>query len=322
MMRLLRKPTRAAREASRVDEPYLLATFLANTPDHVYFKDADSRFTRISRSLVRWMGVETEADCLGRTDFDFFALEHATAAREDELRVMRTGEPIVDLEEQEAWPDGRVTWVSTTKVPLYSREGKVIGIFGLSRDITARKLAEARAREQAEQLERLTRELEELAIHDPLTGLYNRRGIDLMGGRAMSRALMDGADVSVLFIDVDGLKAINDSLGHAAGDCALAAVSAAVTGAVRAGDIVGRIGGDEFAVVVPGQSAAEAQELRLRVEHAIETAPFVGDPVAVSVGIATMREDNVQSLDGLIDVADRAMYEVKRLRAKRRGRAA
>ena len=91
------------------------------------------------------MGVDTESDCLGLTDFDFFAAEHAQAAREDELRVMRTGEAIVDLEEREVWPDGRITWVSTTKVPLYSRDGRVIGIFGLSRDITARKLAEERS---------------------------------------------------------------------------------------------------------------------------------------------------------------------------------
>ena len=210
------------------------------------------------------MGVETESDCLGLTDFDFFAPEHAQAARQDELRVMRTGEAIVDLEEREVWPDGRITWVSTTKVPLYSRDGRVIGIFGLSRDITARKLAEQKAAEQAQQLEDLTRELEQLAIHDPLTGLYNRRGIDLMGGRAVARAVRDGSDACVLFIDVDGLKAINDGFGHAAGDRVLVGVAAVLRDAVRATDIVGRIGGDEFAAVLPGQSAAHAQELCAR----------------------------------------------------------
>jgi diguanylate cyclase (GGDEF)-like protein/PAS domain S-box-containing protein len=305
----------AASGNAAIDEGYLLQTFLANTPDHVYFKDAESRFTQISSSLGRWIGVEVETNALGLTDFDFFADEHACAAREDELRVMRTGEAIVDLEEREVFPDGRITWVSTTKVPLYSRDGRMIGIFGLSRDITARKLAEERAREQAQELERLTRELEELAIHDALTGLYNRRGVELMGRRAVTRASHDGNDACALFIDVDGLKSLNDGLGHTAGDRVLIHVANVLRDAVRATDIVGRIGGDEFTVVLAGQSAHDAEELRERIELAMQRLPSAENPVSVSIGIATRHRDAAETLDDLIDAADRSMYAVKRQRA-------
>ena len=311
----------AASGDAAIDERYLLQTFLANTPDHVYFKDAESRFTQISRSLVRWMGVETETNALGLTDFDFFADEHASAAREDELRVMRTGEAIVDLEEREVFPDGRITWVSTTKVPLYSRDGRVIGIFGLSRDITARKLAEERAQEQALELERLTGELGELAVHDALTGLYNRRGVDLMGRRAVTRANHDGNDACALFIDVDGLKSINDGLGHTAGDHVLIDVANVLRDAVRATDIVGRIGGDEFTAVLAGQSAPEAEQLRVRLELAIQSLPSVHSPASVSIGIATLHRGAAETLDDLIDSADRSMYAVKRQRANSRAAA-
>ncbi len=308
--------------ADKIDARYLLETFLANTPDHVYFKDADSRFTAISRSLVRWMGVDTESDCLGLTDFEFFAPEHAQAARQDELRVMHTDAAIVDLEEREVWPDGRITWVSTTKVPLYSRDGRVIGIFGLSRDITARKLAEQKAAQQAQQLEDLTRELEQLAIHDPLTGLYNRRGIDLMGGRAMRRAMREGSDASVLFIDVDGLKAINDGFGHAGGDRVLVGVAAVLRDALRASDIVGRIGGDEFAAVLAGRPASHAREVCARVKIAMAEVRYVQEAISVSIGIATLREGPAHSLEELIDDADRAMYAVKRRHVQQRNQAA
>ena len=160
-------------------------------------------------------------DALGRTDDDFFAASHAQPARAAELELMRTGEPIVGLEEREVSPDGRVSWVSTTKVPLCAREGEVIGIFGISRDITQRKLAEQQTLRQAAELERLAARLEELTLHDELTGLYNLRGLELLGAAHWTGPKRDGSALCVLFMDLDGLKAINDGFGHAAGDNAL-----------------------------------------------------------------------------------------------------
>jgi PAS domain S-box-containing protein len=117
----------------------LIDALMEHTPDHVYFKDTDGRFLRVSRSMADWVGLEEPAQAIGKTDFDFYGRTHAEAARADELEIMRTGRPLVGIEEREVWQDGRVTWVSTTKVPLRDGNGRIIGTFGTSRDITEHK---------------------------------------------------------------------------------------------------------------------------------------------------------------------------------------
>ncbi|MEA2245993.1 MAG: hypothetical protein QOH46_522 [Solirubrobacteraceae bacterium] len=295
-----------------IDAEYLLETFLENTPDHMYIKDMEGRFTQVSASLARWMGLDDPQLALGLTDFDFFAASHAVPARASELEIMRTGRPVIALEEREEWPDGRVTWVSTTKVPLRSRDQRMIGIFGLSRDITERKLADERAHEQSEQLERLALQLEQLSLEDELTELYNRRGFDLLGGNAVARAARDGSPLCVLFMDLDGLKAINDGYGHAAGDTALMTAADILRATVRQTDIVGRIGGDEFAAVLVGVSALEAEKLCERVRQAAHASAPGEHLVTVSIGVAALQQGELETLDELIAAADRAMYDSRR----------
>ncbi len=120
----------------------LLAALLESIPDHIYFKDLNSRFLQISRSLAGWIGLGDPAQAIAHTDFDFFTEEHATAALYDEQRIIHTGVPLLNVEEKETWPDRTETWVSTSKLPLRDAEGAVVGTFGISRDITERKLAE------------------------------------------------------------------------------------------------------------------------------------------------------------------------------------
>ena len=139
--------------ARLAQERNLLHGLLDHVPDAVYFKDQESRFLRISRSLARGLGMADAGLAVGKSDFDFFPEPYAHAARDDELEIMKTGKPLVGREEQGSWPDGSVRWVSTTKVPLLGEDGRVAGTLGISRDITARKQAEAdlkRAKEQAE----------------------------------------------------------------------------------------------------------------------------------------------------------------------------
>ncbi|HEX8119366.1 MAG TPA: ATP-binding protein, partial [Pyrinomonadaceae bacterium] len=146
---------KAAQEALR-RESTLLRALMDNIPDAIYFKDTESRFTRVNRHAP-YRGGNAPEDVVGKTDFDFFVEEHARAAYEDEQRVMRTGEPLIDKEECETYTDGSTTWLSTTKVPIVDEGGRVTGLVGISRDITERKRAEdARlelAREQAARAE-------------------------------------------------------------------------------------------------------------------------------------------------------------------------
>ena len=135
-------------------ERFLLHTLMENIPEHVYFKDRESRFIAVSESKALRDGVPSAA-MVGKTDFDLFSSVHAQQAFDDEQRIMRTGQPIIDLEERETWPDRPDTWVSTSKMPLRDAKGQVIGTFGISRDITARRRAEEALRENEEKFRAL-----------------------------------------------------------------------------------------------------------------------------------------------------------------------
>lgn len=123
-------------------ERFLLSSMMDHGDDHIYFKDAASRFVRVNQAMARWLRVREPDDVVGKTDFDFFAREHAEAAFRDEQEILSTGRSIVSREEKETWPDGRVTWVLTSKMPLRDPAGRIMGTFGVSRDITNRKMVE------------------------------------------------------------------------------------------------------------------------------------------------------------------------------------
>jgi phosphoserine phosphatase RsbU/P len=139
-------------ELALAKERSLLATLMENLPYNIYFKDLESRFIAASRALAELHGRKDPAELIGLTDRDLFSSEHAEGALADERKIIRTGEPIIDYEEKETWPDRADTWVSTTKMPLRDAQGNIIGTFGISRDITEKKRA-------AEKLARLTEEL-------------------------------------------------------------------------------------------------------------------------------------------------------------------
>jgi PAS domain S-box-containing protein len=128
-------------EAALEQERYLLHALMDNLPHSIYFKDAQSRFIRINRSLAHYFGLHDAADALGKSDLDYFAEQHAREAKADEEQVMQTGKPLLDKEERETWPDGHETWVTSTKLPLYNEQGEIVGTFGISRDITEQKRA-------------------------------------------------------------------------------------------------------------------------------------------------------------------------------------
>jgi PAS domain S-box-containing protein len=125
------------------DSQSLMANLLTHVEDAIYFKDRESRFRLVNAAVVRSLRQPSAEAVIGRTDFDFFGGEHPQAAYAIEQEIIRTGQPVLYLEEQEVFRDGSVQWCSTCKYPLRDETGEVIGIFGINRDITARKQAEA-----------------------------------------------------------------------------------------------------------------------------------------------------------------------------------
>ncbi len=167
----------------------------------------------------------------------------------------------------------------------------------------------------AEESERQRREIERMALHDPLTGLLQMRVVQNTIDLAIGQAAKSGSKVAVLFIDLDGFKQVNDRHGHAAGDHLLRAIGKVLNSVVREGDTVGRLGGDEFLVVLDDQTGPEAAEAtarrivqELRRPVAYEDALL---QVGASVGIAMYPEHGANA-GALQQAADTAMYDVKR----------
>lgn len=143
-------------EDALAQERFLMQTLMNNVPDAIYFKDRDSRFIRVNHALAALFGLSDPAEAVGKSDFDFFAEEHARQAYDDEQAIIERGRPLTK-EERETWVDRPDTWVSSTKVPMRDADGNPVGTFGISRDITAHKRAEAAG-------ERLIGELQEEAV--------------------------------------------------------------------------------------------------------------------------------------------------------------
>ena len=131
----------------------LLQALMMNIPEAIYFKDTKSRFIRNSKTHIKkWFKQSNPDEVIGKSDFDFFSFEHAKRAYNDEQNIIKTGKPLKAFEEKETWPDGHITWASTSKMPLYDQNGRIIGTFGLSQDITQRKQAEEKLQNTAKKL--------------------------------------------------------------------------------------------------------------------------------------------------------------------------
>ncbi len=153
----LARAIRNASERHRIREEHsraghLLELLMDNIPDSIYFKNKASRFVMINRAHAKRFGLAESHLAAGKSDADFFTVEHAKQALADEQRVLETGQPLVGIEEKETWPDGRVTWVSTTKMPLRDRAGRIFGTFGISRDITEHRRTEQALAERSAEL--------------------------------------------------------------------------------------------------------------------------------------------------------------------------
>jgi diguanylate cyclase (GGDEF)-like protein/PAS domain S-box-containing protein len=292
----------AASEAGRELMITCMRNLLSSAEERVYFKDRASRFLLVSEGwLAACAPGSTVGEMVGKTDFDVFSGEHARAAFADEQRIIATGQSVTAKVEQETFSDRANTWVSTTKMPLRDERGRIIGTFGISRDITAQVQAEKALAHQA--------------LHDPLTGLANR--VALMDRLAQALVAMERhrCRLAVVFIDLDNFKEINDSFGHDAGDLVLAEIGRRLTGIARRSDTVARLGGDEFVVLCPelGEGTGPG-DIGSRIVAAI-ALPYIDNgrnlSVTCSVGIA-VTSDPATEPDRMIRDADVTMFEAKR----------
>jgi two-component system cell cycle response regulator len=165
------------------------------------------------------------------------------------------------------------------------------------------------------ELEESRRQLVEQATTDPLTRLKNRRAFFENGAQSLANARRYRGDLSVIIVDIDFFKRINDTYGHHAGDEVLVTLAHVLEGITRADDTCARIGGEEFAVLLPDTSRLGAAVLAERIRAAVEREQFILGgktvPLTVSVGIASYGHDTGETLDELLNVADRRLYLAK-----------
>jgi diguanylate cyclase (GGDEF)-like protein len=179
-------------------------------------------------------------------------------------------------------------------------------------------------REQLRAVEELFDAMRTLAVTDELTGVYNRRGFEWMAGRQLRNLYRERRGGLLMYIDVDDLKIVNDTRGHGAGDRLLKATAGALRCACDESTIVGRIGGDEFALLARQTSAESFDLLRQRIRSAVAASNATGQipPLSLSVGVADFDPLRPASIVSLMDRADRAMYQEKIRRPTQRARVA
>ncbi|TAE50613.1 MAG: CHASE2 domain-containing protein, partial [Oscillatoriales cyanobacterium] len=273
-------------------------------PDPIFVKDRNHRWVVLNQSYCRFIGYPLEI-LISRTDYELFPQAEADIFWQQDELVLQTQQP---LENEEYFTDAHgITHLISTKRSLHKDAAGNLFLVGAIRDITERKRLE-------DALKQKNAELSHQAYHDALTGLPNRKMFHESLHLSLERASSNQELVALLFLDLDGFKSINDTLGHHAGDLLLQAVAGRLKKCLRGSDIISRLGGDEFTVILPGiPGSEEAAKVAQKICDTI-MQPFTLEEhtvsVTTSIGISLYPIDGQES-DILVNNADAAMYRAK-----------
>lgn len=281
-----------------------------NSADVIWHINTGYRVDYISAADETLRGYRKE-EVIGQPIWNFFKPEGIKLVRE-KMEHYRQKEQVgnnmnIDrFEIQQRCKDGNWVWTEVCAGPHYNNDGDLIGYHGINRDITDRK--------------RIFDELYHQATTDDLTRVPNRRHFMYLAEKEMKSAKRYHRPISIIVVDFDNLKKINDTYGHLAGDRALSVFSKIVQQIIREVDILGRFGGDEFLILLPETDGDQAYHVMERINQVLASSPiFYQDEtfsLSVSSGIASI-ENWTDSLEDLLNRADEALYEAKELGGKR-----
>lgn len=268
----------------------LLRAVVCNAPIILFALDSRGVFTLAEGRGFGVLGLTPHA-IIGTSVFELFANVPDFLARVYQAlagKEVRFEGPVETL------------YFEFTLTPLYDDHGEVQAVAGIGLDITERKAYQSR--------------IEQLAFTDELTGLANRRRMFELGKEQAEMRTPPDASLTLLYLDLDGFKAVNDTLGHDMGDQLLVQVAARLRSCVRESDTVGRMGGDEFAVLLPDCDRTQAMAITQRILAQFEQPFFLRDQFAklgISIGM-TISTSSTDPFPMLVIQADTAMYEAKR----------
>jgi diguanylate cyclase (GGDEF)-like protein/PAS domain S-box-containing protein len=285
-----------------------LQSLIDTIPDPIFVKDRNHRWVVLNQAYCRFIGYPLE-NLTGHTDYDLFPQGEANIFWQHDELVLQTHQP---RENEEYFTDAHgITHLIATKRSLHKDAAGNLFLVGAIRDITERQL-------RAKALEQKNAELSHQADHDALTGLPNRKRFYECLHQSLEKASRNQELVALLFLDLDGFKSINDTLGHNVGDLLLKTVASRLKKCLRGSDTISRLGGDEFTVILPAiPGPEEAAKVAEKICDGI-IQPFIlaehTVSVTTSIGISLYPFDG-QDPEILVKNADVAMY-----RAKERGK--
>lgn len=271
-------------------------------PNPVLVKDANLRYVWINRAFEELFSVKRES-LIGRLDVDVFKERQAVQCNGGDRRVLETGH-VDEAYETVYKSNSEPRETITRKSRLVLSDGRVF-LIGVMHDITDVSVANRKLEEQSEVLRRM-------ANTDSLTGCLNRRALfDVASDCFVEHQNLGG----LLLLDIDFFKSVNDSYGHEAGDAALIHFADIVRKAIRDSDELARVGGEEFAALLPGATVDEIQTIAERIRHAVESSPLAFEDqeikLTVSIGVAQKLDNTPFDLDEWLPNADAGLYQAK-----------
>ena len=292
-------------QGTAMRDTLFLNNIIDSVADPILVKDHKLRFLLVNQALCEFTGIPRER-FIGKTDADLFSADQACTFNTMDRLVFETRRANTN-EEVHTHADGSIRTIRTTKTMFVDEDGAKV-LVGIFTDLTALRAAQR-------ELEAANQRLHELAHRDSLTALPNRMAFELALSKALASAQRHGEVFSVLFMDLNGFKQVNDNYGHGIGDELIVATAQRLSRVARESDFIARLGGDEFVVLARSKDDLEARRLAERIVREIDR-PYVLSAaelsVSVSVGIASYPRDGATGSE-LIKNADIAMYRAKRV---------
>lgn len=297
-----------------------LNTIINTIPDPIFVKDRQHRWVVLNDAFCKLVGYDIQ-DLIDKSDYEVFPYHEADVFRQQDRLIFTTAH---EQEHEETFTDRYgVTHLIETKRSLHKDAAGNQFLVGVIRDITERKHLEEELKRTAAELVRFNAELKQSAdhlqhqaTHDHLTGLPNRKLFYDRLQQSIEWANTHSQLVALLFLDLDGFKQVNDTLGHDVGDLLLKAVADRLSRCLRSSDTVSRLGGDEFTVILPAipsvqQASSVAEKILVTLSHPYKFGTQVLN-VTTSIGISIYPHDGEET-ELLLKEADNAMYHAKEL---------
>ena len=304
-------------EISLKERTELLDNVLSTVPLTVYWKDKNSIYLGCNAYFAQAAEIASPEMIAGKSDYDLpWSVEDAERYRAEDAAVFSTGEASLNLEQHYIDRDGVPAVALTSKLPLHDADGNVFGVLGVSIDVTERKDLEAEREVLLQQTKQLLSEALERADQDFLTGLLNHRAFHNTLDEETARAQREGGTLAIVILDLDHFNYLNDVYGYIAGDEMLQQIAKRIGRQCSAYDTLARFGGDEFALLLPNVTQADAAAVVHRVIESVETEGFLPPgyeskiPLAISAGMALFPVDADNRLE-LLAVANERLRLAK-----------